>query len=58
MRGIAAGSEGVWFTNSRDGTVARIDPRNAKVVQTVRLGFSPEGIAVGGGAVWVALHSR
>jgi YVTN family beta-propeller protein len=43
----------VWVTNG-DATVARIDPRTRGVVETLRVGSSPGGIAVGTGSVWVA----
>ena len=44
------------MANSLDGSVARIDPRSAKVVGRVHLGFSPDAVAVTPGGVWVSLH--
>ncbi|MDP9134598.1 MAG: ABC transporter substrate-binding protein, partial [Actinomycetota bacterium] len=35
-----------------------IDPAGARVTRTVRLGHSPQGIAVVGGAVWVVVQSN
>jgi DNA-binding beta-propeller fold protein YncE len=56
--GIAAGAEGVWVANSLDGTVAQIDPNGTPhVVKTITLGFSPDGVAVGNGAVWVTVDA-
>ena len=42
------------MTNTDDDTVSRIDPESGQVVDTIEVGDEPEGIAVGGGAVWVA----
>jgi YVTN family beta-propeller protein len=50
--------DGVWVTNSLDGTVWRIDPATGRPSGTIRVGGSPEGIAVGQGGVWVAVHPR
>ena len=55
--GVAADGEGVWVANSRDGTVARVDPKSAQVVDRVRLGFSPDGVAITTDGVWVSLHT-
>jgi class 3 adenylate cyclase/ABC-type transport system substrate-binding protein/tRNA A-37 threonylcarbamoyl transferase component Bud32/streptogramin lyase len=42
----------VWSLND-GGTLAKIDPRTEEVAQAVPIGET-EGLAVGGGAVWVA----
>ncbi|MGN6166759.1 MAG: ABC transporter substrate-binding protein, partial [Solirubrobacteraceae bacterium] len=39
-------------------TVSRIDPATHAVVQTIPVGSTPGGIAVGAGAVWVANNFR
>jgi YVTN family beta-propeller protein len=52
---LAAGADAVWVTNQAEGTVSRIDPRTNKIVKTIRLGFNPHGVAVAGGAIWVAV---
>jgi YVTN family beta-propeller protein len=36
-----------------DGTVARLDPKTRKVVQTIEVGGHPRGVAVADGSVWV-----
>jgi YVTN family beta-propeller protein len=43
----------VWVSNYNDNTVSRIDPATHGV-QTIPVGSTPSGIAVGDGAVWVA----
>jgi peptide/nickel transport system substrate-binding protein len=54
---VAVGDDGsVWVTSAYGGTVSRIDPRTSSVVQTITVGNSPSGIAVGGGGVWIANH--
>jgi DNA-binding SARP family transcriptional activator/ABC-type branched-subunit amino acid transport system substrate-binding protein len=51
---VAAGPAGLWAIEE-DGTVARIDPRAARVVARTRLHASSLGaIAVGRGEVWVS----
>jgi peptide/nickel transport system substrate-binding protein len=39
--------------NAEDGTVSRIDTSAGKVVQTVRVGVGPSGLAYEDGAIWV-----
>jgi YVTN family beta-propeller protein len=41
--------------NRDDGTLSRIDPSTNRVVATIHVGGQPESVAVGGGAVWVAV---
>ena len=55
---VAVGAGGVWVANSREGTVSRIDPQSNRVIATIRVGHSLQGIAVGGGAVWVSVQAR
>ena len=52
--GIAAGPEGVWVTNRRDGTIARIDPATNTVSSTIPVGRLPFTVTSGAGAVWIA----
>jgi YVTN family beta-propeller protein len=55
---IAARDGAVWVANVEDRTLARIEPRTARVVKYVSLPATPTGVAVGAdGAVWVA-HGR
>lgn len=53
-RGVAAGFGSVWVTVGGGDTVVRIDPKAAKVVQTLNVGTSPEGVTIGPKSVWVA----
>jgi peptide/nickel transport system substrate-binding protein len=52
---VAVGEGAVWVTHPDQGTVDRIDPDEARVVDVVPVGSSPAGIAVGEGAVWVVV---
>lgn len=52
---IAADAHGLWAVVREVGTVVRIDPRTNSVTKTIRLGYKPQGIAVGAGAVWVTV---
>jgi peptide/nickel transport system substrate-binding protein len=51
---IAAGAGAIWVASESAGTVMRVEPRSAAVVQPIRVGNAPSAIAVGHGAVWVA----
>jgi YVTN family beta-propeller protein len=55
--GIAAGAEDVWVANGLDGTVVRIEPTTAKVSRKITLGYSPRGVALGDGSVWVTIQA-
>jgi streptogramin lyase len=58
---IAYGFGSVWVACKGDGTVWRIDPATTppKVVKHWKLGASsPEDIAAGAGAVWIAVFSK
>ena len=59
---IAVEKGAVWFTgldpSSNDGLVGRIDPVHRRVVTTIRLPGIPSALAVGDGAVWVAVDSQ
>jgi ABC-type branched-subunit amino acid transport system substrate-binding protein/streptogramin lyase len=51
---IASGDAGVWFVDSENNGVRRIDPRTNRAGRLIKPGAtSIEGIAVGAGAVWV-----
>lgn len=52
---VAVGPGSVWITDSLGGTISRVDPRTNRVVATIRVGNSPNGIAVGEGYVWVTV---
>ncbi len=53
-RGVAAGFGSVWVSIGGADRVVRIDPKSAKVAQTIDVGPGPEGITVGPKSVWVA----
>ena len=48
----------LWVANLDDETVTRIDPRRRRAVRTVAIGNAPDGLAAGGGQLWVAGHGR
>jgi streptogramin lyase len=45
----------VWVSRRDAGIVARIDPRTNTVTKTIHLGFKPQGMTVGAGALWVTV---
>jgi YVTN family beta-propeller protein len=47
----------VWVVNQSDGTVSRIDPTSARLETTIKVGGTPNSIAVGDGLVWVTFDS-
>jgi YVTN family beta-propeller protein len=51
---IIAGAAADWATSYDDGTLTRIDPATAAVVQTILVGHGPAGIAIDAGDAWVA----
>jgi streptogramin lyase/predicted Ser/Thr protein kinase len=52
---IAAGSEAIWVTSERDGTLTKLDPESGEPVgQPFQLGAGIAGVTVGEGSVWVA----
>ncbi len=53
---VAAGPDAVWVAAAvadDQGRVLRIDPATGQVTATLTVGTSPNGLAVGAGAVWV-----
>ena len=53
---IAVDRRGVWVSNQFDGTVTRIDPRTSQPVAPIRVGNRPQGLAIAGGDVLVAVR--
>jgi DNA-binding beta-propeller fold protein YncE len=51
---VAAGERSVWATTPADSAVWRIDPATNQT-RRIALRYRPTGVAVGGGAVWVAI---
>src|SRR5579872_1964273 len=55
-RVLAVADDSVWAINRAAGSVARIDPKTNKVVQTIGAGSKPCAGAVSGfGSLWVTL---
>lgn len=54
---LAATSSGVWSTTFSGGSLLRVDPDNARVLDRIRVGEEPEGLTVVGEDVWVVLQS-
>jgi peptide/nickel transport system substrate-binding protein len=54
---LAVSRSALWATNDLQGTVTRIDPRRNSVVETIRVGNRPAGIAATAGGVFVAVRS-
>jgi virginiamycin B lyase len=52
---VTADARGLWVALRDAGKIVRIDPRTNLVTRTVRLGYKPQGMAVGGGALWVTI---
>jgi peptide/nickel transport system substrate-binding protein len=52
---LAAGGGSIWVATALGDSIARIDPRNGAVSQTVSLGSArAAALTFGGGALWVA----
>jgi YVTN family beta-propeller protein len=49
----ATGAGGVWVLTG-NSSVARLDPRSARLVDNIALGTHPASVAVGDGSVWVS----
>jgi streptogramin lyase len=53
---IAIGEGGdLWVASSTDGTLFRIAPATNEILRTIAVGRFAKGVAVGEGAVWVAV---
>jgi YVTN family beta-propeller protein len=52
-RGVTEGLGAVWVSNTKDGTVDRVNPTTFKVEKTIRVGKQPKDIVAGKGFVWV-----
>ena len=48
-------SGSIWVANSGDGTVSRIDATSGRIVGTITVGGSPNGIAVTDDGIWVTV---
>ncbi|MGN6258376.1 MAG: protein kinase domain-containing protein [Solirubrobacterales bacterium] len=56
---VAAGSEAIWVTSERDGTLTRLDPETGeKVGRAIKLEPGIAGVAVGSKWVWVTDPER
>jgi len=54
VRSLAADDTSVWVTSANDGLLQQIDPASNGVIASYELEPGFEGIAVGGGLVWLA----
>jgi DNA-binding SARP family transcriptional activator/streptogramin lyase len=52
---VEADAHGLWAVLREAGTIVRIDPRTNTVTKRIHLGYKPQGMAVGAGAVWVTV---
>jgi YVTN family beta-propeller protein len=52
---VAADAKDVWVSNEFGGTVVRIDPKRRTVVEALKVGSRPQGIALVNGALWVGV---
>jgi len=52
---LTAAPPGIWVVLREAGTIVRVDPHTGAVTKTFHLGYKPQGIAVGAGAVWVTV---
>jgi YVTN family beta-propeller protein len=52
---VAVGAGSVWAASATGGTVTRINPETNTVVATIHVGGVPQGLAVFGTTVWVAV---
>jgi DNA-binding beta-propeller fold protein YncE len=50
----AFGAGGLWLADANRGLVLEVDPVTNRIVERVRVGGRPAGLAVGAGSVWVA----
>lgn len=51
---VAVGQGGVWVTDTRVGTVSRLDPKANRFTLTMsRVGPDSRGLAIGEGSIWV-----
>ena len=56
---LAAGSDAVWVTSEREGTLTRLDPESGDVIgKPIPLGPGIAGVAVGSKWVWVTDPER
>jgi YVTN family beta-propeller protein len=56
--GVAVGADGtVWVAGAADGRLSAIDPRKGKVVRTVSVGASPQGITTSGDNAYVTVQA-
>jgi streptogramin lyase len=54
---VGAGEGSVWATTPADSALWRVDP-STNQTRRIALRYRPTGVAVGGGAVWVAIDDE
>jgi streptogramin lyase len=52
---VEADAHGVWVALRDAGTIVRIDPRTNAVEKRIQLGYKPQGMAFGAGALCVTI---
>jgi streptogramin lyase len=55
---IATGEQGVWVTDTVNGTLSRINETTNQVDIPIRVGDTPTAVAVGLGGVWVTVNGE
>jgi hypothetical protein len=50
---LAGDRRDLWIANVADKTLLRVDAETRRLVKTIGLGATPNGIATGAGAVWI-----
>jgi DNA-binding beta-propeller fold protein YncE len=54
---MTTGDDAIWAANTIQGTVARIDPRDNRVVATIPIGRRLGAVTFAGGIVWAAVQA-
>lgn len=52
---IAFGEASTWVVSPRQGLIRRVDPGTNSDVETIPVGSTPQAVAVGADAIWVAV---
>jgi DNA-binding SARP family transcriptional activator/DNA-binding beta-propeller fold protein YncE len=56
--GLCHGPAGLWAADNAGGRALRIDPRTGLIAAEVEIGHAPTAVAVGLGAVWLAVQGE
>jgi streptogramin lyase len=52
---VASAAGSIWVASPRDGAIERVDPKQDRVVQTIRVGTGPIAVAADDHGVWVSV---